>query len=387
MNRNPNRDWQRHVVDSILPRMEHELERATALPAATADDFIPQRQTNFAPSDIRIDPLLHLPPAAADRLRALREHAADMNAMCVTFEELREANLARQTAAARLKQLLAHPQDDGFNLPADNRSVLQAERDLARVTDDLARLNERNKLRTSAWHAAGSVVAAVESWIRGGIPGNVAFEPVEVEAPRLAKNETVLDAIEKLRRRVGELQTDLRRIRSAPFPANHCKARMREQVETLARRGSVNVGALLLHDGDLQFPALSSRALVHNAGPGAVAFAETPDAVALFAWLHRDLLIKRLDAAIDAEADDATALSVEARQQAEAEVQLDLLEVERSECALVWLAQSQNLPLEFRADTNPLALLSVQLVTAPRATALPPTSPGLVIDVLTLGGR
>jgi hypothetical protein len=34
-----------------------------------------------------------------------------------------------------------------------------------------------------------------------------------------------------------------------------------------------------------------------------------PDTLALLAWLHRDALVKRLEAEIDAESDDAAALT------------------------------------------------------------------------------
>src|SRR5436190_1585904 len=81
-------------------------------------------------------------------------------------------------------------------------------------------------------------------------------------------------------------------------------------------------------------------------------------AVALIAWLHRDLLIERLDAAIDTESDDpAGALMHKQRQQREAEAQGDLLDIERQEAALVWQGQSQCLPVEHRADCSPLAIL------------------------------
>ena len=94
-------------------------------------------------------------------------------------------------------------------------------------------------------------------------------------------------------------------------------------------------------------------------------------------WLHRDALIAALDREIASEADDKAALTHEAREKAEAEVQGDLLAVEREESALVWQAQSENLPAEHRADVSVVALLSIALVAAPRADASPGTTPGL----------
>jgi hypothetical protein len=98
--------------------------------------------------------------------------------------------------------------------------------------------------------------------------------------------------------------------------------------------------------------------------------------VALDPWLRRDALIAALDGEINTEADDGCALSHEQRQQREAEVMGDLLDIERQEAALVWQAQSQKLPCEHRQDISVLALLSISLVTTPRADALPETTPG-----------
>jgi hypothetical protein len=108
----------------------------------------------------------------------------------------------------------------------------------------------------------------------------------------------------------------------------------------------------------------------------ALAVAELEAAVPLLVWLHKDALIRRLDVEIDAEADDKAALTLEARQKAEAEVMGDLLAVERDEAVLVWQAQSQNLPVEHRADCSPLAILQCRLVTAPPVNASPGSSPG-----------
>ena len=61
----------------------------------------------------------------------------------------------------------------------------------------------------------------------------------------------------------------------------------------------------------------------------------------------------------------------------QAEVMGDLLAVEREEAALVWSAMSQNLPIEHRADINPVALLGVQIVTGPAVTPSPGSSHGM----------
>jgi hypothetical protein len=134
----------------------------------------------------------------------------------------------------------------------------------------------------------------------------------------------------------------------------------------------------------LEFPRVLARAQVRNVpnAPAAAAYFELVDPVALVAWLLKDQLIAALDREIDSEADDKAALSPEIRQQREAEVMGDLLAVERDECALVWQAQAQNLPVEHRSDISPLALLGVRLVTAPRVVPTMGTSPQHAVSVV-----
>jgi hypothetical protein len=69
------------------------------------------------------------------------------------------------------------------------------------------------------------------------------------------------------------------------------------------------------------------------------------------------------------------------RQLADAEVAGDLLAVERNEAALVWQAQSQNLPTEHRNDCSPLAILQCRLITVPAVNPSPGTSPGHSVNM------
>ena len=81
------------------------------------------------------------------------------------------------------------------------------------------------------------------------------------------------------------------------------------------------------------WPTRQVQVTVFNAQPGAVGYAEIPDMLAIFACLHRDALLKQVEAAITSEADDAASLNHEERQRREAEVMSDLLAVERDESA------------------------------------------------------
>ena len=184
---------------------------------------------------------------------------------------------------------------------------------------------------------------------------------------KLIKSDTnLIDLIENRRRRVRELKADLHRIQSAPFPSSHAKASMRAQIEALAMQGAPSVSDLIEHDRKIVWPMQNLRSQVFNTEVPSVAFAEAHDALPLIAWLHRDALIKRHDAEIDTESDDAAALTHEARKQQEAVVMGDLLAVERDEAALVWRAMDERLPVDHRADCAPQAILQCMVVQAPR---------------------
>jgi hypothetical protein len=318
-----------------------------------------------------------LPERSQDRLRELRDRSVDARAVCVPHTDLQEASAARIAAENRLGQLTSHPQDHGHNLPLTDNRVVTQQRLVNKLTDDFRRLQERSETRAAAWQTASVALANVEAWLRDGRPHGTVLQDYDGEVPKLGKGENgLLDAIENRRGRVRELRADLHRIASAPFPSSYAKHKMRAQIEALAMQGAPSVSRLVELDGPVDFQTQQVRSEVYNA-QAAVAFAEMPDTVALTCWLHKDTLIAALDCEIASEADDKAALSHEARQKAEAEVQGDLLAVERDECALVWQAQAQSLPVEHRADISPLAILQVRLLTVPRADALPETSPGL----------
>jgi hypothetical protein len=103
---------------------------------------------------------------------------------------------------------------------------------------------------------------------------------------------------------------------------------------------------------------------------------EAIDVAGLFACLLKPAMISFLDTMVDAAQDDAAALTHAQRQQREAEAQADLLDSERQEAALTWSAIEQNLPVEFRPDINPIALLGLRLITTARTTEMPETSQG-----------
>jgi hypothetical protein len=294
-------------------------------------------------------------------------------------------NLEKIKVERELQRLTARESDNGFGLALSDSRVLAAQRRADKLSAELARVTSLKAERTTSWQIASQVLRVVEQWLRDGKPRGTTLEAVETE-PKLLKGETITDAITRLRKAVAELQAGLHRIRSAPLPASHAKRKARQQVAQLAERGGANVSALLVEqsDGKLQFQREMLRVQMHNIpkAPAAIGYGEVIDPVALAAWLDPQALLKKLDAEIDSKSDDKAALTPEARQQREAEVMADLLAAETEEAALVFQAQSRNLPVEHRADISPLAILGMQLVTAPRALPSPASDPMHAFDLV-----
>ena len=213
------------------------------------------------------------------------------------------------------------------------------------------------------------------SWLRDGKPSGVVLEDRETPERRLNKGESLMDAVERHRRRVRKLRADLNRIRSSPYPSSHCKQRVREMITELAERGRPSLSALVEQGRDvIEWPTTMQQVTLHNAGAGASGFVQQTD-VALFAWMHKPALIAALDREIDNESDDKSALTLEVRQKRDAEVLGDLLDTERQEATLMFRGWSEGLPITPRADHVPVAVLGVVLVASVPAVSSG-TSPG-----------
>jgi hypothetical protein len=372
--------WHQHVI-SNMPKMEAgPVTSLTPGPGPTSSQPV---NVGFQSLQPGFDVIDLLPPAAAEKLRMLRQHRDDAYALVPEFEQVRQASLTRIEAANALKRLTDHPQDGGFNLPDGNRSVITAKRTLEKATDEFERLKQLQEVRAAAFQSASAALAACEDWLRVGKPGGVVLQDHEAETPKLQKGEDVLSGIERLRRRCRELKADQHRIASAPYPSSYAKQRMRAQIEALAMQGAPSVSALIELDGKVEFQTQRITSEIHSE-QRSLGFAQVPDTLALVAWLHRDVLIAALDREISTEADDPAALSHEQRQQAEAQTMGDLLDIERQEASLVWMAQAQGLPCEHRADCAVLAILGCGLITVARP-ANGPSSPEHAYDILHPG--
>jgi hypothetical protein len=355
----------------------------TSLTPAPTQTITAPSTFSLPPGPPQYDAIELMPDQCAELMRQLRDRSSDAHGLMVPFSELREASMARVLADQRLRTLQGHPQEFGHNLPDGHASVVQAKRTLQKATAEFARLNERAEVKAAAWRSVAGALAHCEGWLKEGRPGGTSMEFCPTEPPQPAKGDTLLDLIEKLRRRGRELQADASRISSAQFPAAFVKAKMRESISRLAEAGRPNIDAMVEHDGPLSFATQRLQTTMYGENHSQQhTFGEVNDSTALICWLHRDEIVRRLEKEIDAEVDpNSTPLSYQQREQHNAEIGADILAVEREEAAAVWLAMSHGLPAEHRADCSPLAILQIRLVTVTNGHA-PETSTPHAYDVI-----
>jgi hypothetical protein len=329
--------------------------------------------------DVSVDPSEWLPPAAAERLRALRLRANDLHQAIPNFEKRQEAITAKTEAAQRLARLTGRRSElsgsgFGFELSPDDPRVGAEQKKLDSLTKAAELINSLYLQRSKDWTASSAVLAHTESWLKQGKPGGTMVVDHVREPLKLRNGQSLPDEIAKFRKKISELQAELARVENAPLPSSWCKQRAREQVEILVKRGRPDVRALVMLGRDIEFAqerhSHPLTAVLPKGTPvSGICGWEQADTLALFCWLHQTALVAAVDREIGSEADDAVALTPDQREKAAAKLRGELLDAERAECSLVWAALDQKLPVEFRAETDCCALLAAELVTPPVTAA------------------
>jgi hypothetical protein len=387
--RDPDRDWREHVL-STLPPVQME---ATGQPAATS--LTPATATDFAPTIFRgdrtpDDPAVLLDGQPLVKMAALRQRALDLHAQIPSFSEISELRLTRTGHANRIAHLMKHKSDGGFGLSEGAAQVQSEQKKLQRVEQELVRQETLREVRTVRWNAAGQLERSVTDWLlRGGIPGDCVLEAVE-DAPiseLLTKQDDgrVDAAVERLRLRLRELGADAHRVRSSPWPSSMAKAAAKELIDRLADQGAPDLDGAIEFGQPISFAQMTLRSIVRNIDGHAIAHAEAADSIGLMCWLFRDQMIAKINAGFDEIADDKVALGAQQREEMEAQINSDMLSIERSECSLVWHAAEGGEIIDFRPLTTPAAAIGVALRSVPRGDQ-PQSSWMHAYDVVQPGG-
>jgi hypothetical protein len=358
------------------------------------------------PQPFTYDAIDWLPSHGRSVLLRLREARKDGHAAYMRlFDELENA----RTDAARLEQRLRQLRGEQYRLKDDDPRVTDLREQIERKRAEIARLAERQRqigdqqqqLIGLVESCQRHIVAAVgqRGWVfqhRGGKTLPEHKQP----PPRLARGGGIAEAIEQVRQRVADLKSTLAAIEAAPVPLAERREKIRTTVADLARRGAPSIDP----NGAITWPMAMLEAAVHlppapeiksepapepepqygrraaimwdkiinttNAGINrfeggdslpkrndATGAAFGPDVLSLFAWLHGDAIIARLESSLPR--DIKGALTQAERAQRRQETQAELLSAERHECSLVEAAIDAGFITTFRRDCDPRAVLGL----------------------------
>ncbi|RTL88142.1 MAG: hypothetical protein EKK29_06110 [Hyphomicrobiales bacterium] len=302
-----------------------------------------------------------LPEPARSKFLALRDEANDVHSPLDDLrEQISEVRLDLQKAGARVAQITreAVARLDGGDQPG-----LNAEREkVARLTAELQRLQARFDARSAAWRSKHVVVSSLEDYLRRA-GGPFEMGPA-VAAPVPSKGEGLLDVIARVRQKVDRLREDKQAIVDAPVPASQAKAVAVAEIERFAAKGRPNVVGLVDGASSINWATRYELAAPILGPDGRVtAFAgrdrEQIDVWSFLCWLHKDQIVARVSAEIDAVADDASALSPETRAKKLVQASEALIAAEREEESAVMAALAAGYVVDRRPDCDPRAVLNI----------------------------
>lgn len=222
-------------------------------------------------------------------------------------------------------------------------------------------------IRGARAHTSGQLRALLDridaylATIRDGAPP---LEPYAGDTkPGKKAGEEIVQAVDRVRKEIAGIQAELAAVKAAPHPAADVKRRVREEIDQLVQRGRPSVYEALEYGEPVKFAECMQTFPLEGAAQGptparihGLAGGMLPDALALVAWLHRDTLLAALEREIDEVADDKAALSDSDRTTKLAALRKTLLQLERSDCALIKLSHGA---LAYRVDSDPRAVLEL----------------------------
>lgn len=316
-----------------------------------------------------------LPPAAKSRFTVLNDAVADDTATGGGFSsQILDKMDDRDRAKKRRGEIkLVHP-----NVTDDHDAIREQDRIIADADAALVRLNERAAKHNAIAGPRANLLRVVKGWIRKTVAGHDIVDVELVDPPKLLKGETPATAVDRLRRRLRELDSDRRRIEASPFPSSYAKLIAANHIDKLADAAAPVVTNLVEHGGGLiidgqpiedpiTFATKMVSAQVDTATGRGVSISEVPDVVGLVAFVCRDLLLAKVGELIDAEAEDKIALTHEQRREQLAVIAADREHVEQEEAHWLWQAFAAGVIVEPRADMAPACFLQVQALKASRS--------------------
>lgn len=356
--------------------------------AAPAAGFAPHTITTFSTPN---DPHDLLPPAAQKKWTAFLQRTTDAHNAIPEFairKEAAETVSQHQGRIADLKRLKS--EGGNFGLSDDAATVIAERAKLERAIAFRDQQEVLYELRGGRWNIYALLQRSIHDWcLAGGIPANCTIAPVDDPplSELLAKGEnangSLAPVVLRYDRQRRELAAALHRVRSAPITLKEATAKAVAQIDAGAR--APDCDSVIEFGSALGFPMVTASSIVHNVDAPAITFVEHFDALGFLCWLLRDQIVG-VTQELEVASDEAAAMSERDKQQAEATITSDMLDIERRICAVIWHAEARGEILDFPATTSPQSLLGLQLIHRPR-TDVPGTTASHAYDIVRVGRR
>jgi hypothetical protein len=308
------------------------------------------------------------PDRAREKLQTLRETRDDADAAAEGAITARNDQWEKVEAARRrLAEMKTPRASGGHGLGDDVPEVVAAQGRVTELQASLDRARARQNRLSAETTDLRRLVQNLERHLIGGGPQHE-FAGTIPPAPR---NETARQTVDRCRQQLTTLRDEIGKVENAPLPVATALERARDQISELAMRGKPRVEKLLGRDprfAAIEFAQANQRLdLFGDARPASegdalrrlmgFAAGDVPDAVALVAFLLHDQLQASIAELVKQAADQKAALSAEQQQRRLAELQAEILLIERQEVRAIELAQGQGTTINYRIDTNPKAVL------------------------------
>jgi len=293
---------------------------------------------------------------ARDALARARQHYAEASATPMQGPAIRVHHLHGNSrlpsgevplpsfvpAGEERDRWLAHAAGEMGAAEAELNRLLELERELASISRALAELH-RN----------------IRSWLAEAakLPRNlVQAGPSKMEVPA-GDLPTVVEA---LRSELAAIQEQLAAVAAAPYPASDAKCAAAGLVDRLAAAGAPDCARAVGTGGE---PALGR--VTYPVVGTAPLFIE--NVAGLCVWALRDLIVDKINQAIDAAAGgDAGALDQATRDRETLRLKAESLRIERVEAAAIEQAEAAGQTISHRVNVDPRAYLGLSDETAPQ---------------------
>jgi hypothetical protein len=221
-------------------------------------------------------------------------------------------------------------------------------------------LRQSQRDRFERFSAQQQLLARLREWVRD-LPGDARLDVAK--PPSISLEGPHRDVVARVRREIEAKKRDLFATWSARASRDDARRQARELVYRLAASARPSVS---VERGELRVHGFQDG--VTPVGPPT-----TPQVVGLLAWLDRDAVVAALEREIDALPGaigaSAGALSRDARAARIAQLEGEILDLERAEEGIIEDALLSGVDLPRRQDASPAAVLGVRLVRPGEALA------------------